>query len=127
MPEIKDPVFFSFAKTSRKRSFSMIECERFGLVFANAGSINSGAVVSPSCPNLLWRPQVQHRSHIYCTVPYFRMLFRNHSSPVLAKIVVRKLHLLHPLCQLHGCNQSWAPTIKKLIIIMLIMYFTKMN
>ncbi len=41
MPEIIDPVF---AKTSLKRSFSMNENERFGLVFANTGSINSGTV-----------------------------------------------------------------------------------
>ncbi len=39
MPEIIDLVF---AKTSPKRSFSMTENERFGLVFANTGSINSG-------------------------------------------------------------------------------------
>ncbi len=37
--EIKDLVF---AKTSPKRSFSMTENERFGLVFGNTGSINSG-------------------------------------------------------------------------------------
>jgi hypothetical protein len=39
VPEIIDPVF---AITSPKRSFSMTENERFGLVFANTGSINSG-------------------------------------------------------------------------------------
>jgi hypothetical protein len=39
VPEIKDLVF---AKTSPKRSFSMTENERFGLIFANTGSINSG-------------------------------------------------------------------------------------
>jgi hypothetical protein len=39
MPKIIDPVF---AKTSPKRSFSMTENERFGLAFANTGSINSG-------------------------------------------------------------------------------------
>jgi hypothetical protein len=38
VPEIIDPVF---AKTSPNRSFSMTENERFGLVFANTGSINS--------------------------------------------------------------------------------------
>ncbi len=74
----------SFAKTSRKRSFTMIECERFGLVFANTGSLNSGTV-SPSCPNLLWRPQVQHRSHIYCTVRYFKMLFSQPLLPSFSK------------------------------------------
>jgi hypothetical protein len=36
---IYDPVF---AKTSPRRSFSVIENERFGLVFAKTGSINSG-------------------------------------------------------------------------------------
>ncbi len=37
--EFTDPVF---AKTSPKRSFSVIENQRFGLVFAKTGSINSG-------------------------------------------------------------------------------------
>ncbi len=40
VPEFIDPVF---AKTSRKCSFSITENERFGLVFVNTGSINSGA------------------------------------------------------------------------------------
>jgi len=39
VPEIIDTVF---AKTSRKRSFSMTEYERFGLVFTKRWSINSG-------------------------------------------------------------------------------------
>ncbi len=39
MPKIIDPVF---AKTSPKRSFCLIENERFGLVFVKTGSINSG-------------------------------------------------------------------------------------
>ncbi len=43
MPEFIDPVF---AKTCPKRSFSMIENERFGLFFANTKSINSGTVAS---------------------------------------------------------------------------------
>ncbi len=38
MPEFIDPVF---AKTSPKRSFSVIENEPFGLVFAKTGFINS--------------------------------------------------------------------------------------
>ncbi len=38
VPEFIDPVF---TKTSPKRSFSMTENERFGLVFAKTGSINS--------------------------------------------------------------------------------------
>ncbi len=41
--ECIDPVF---AKTSLKRSFSMTENERLGLVFAKTGSINSGTVKS---------------------------------------------------------------------------------
>ncbi len=36
--KFKDPVFM---KTSPKRSFSVTEYERFGLVFAKTGSINS--------------------------------------------------------------------------------------
>ena len=39
MPEFIDPVF---PKTSPKRSFSVIQNERFGLVFVKTGSINSG-------------------------------------------------------------------------------------
>jgi len=45
VPEIIDPVF---TKTSPKRSFSMTENERFGLDFANTGSINSGTGFSMS-------------------------------------------------------------------------------
>ncbi len=39
VPEFIDPVF---TKTSRKHSFSVIENERFRLVFVKTGSINSG-------------------------------------------------------------------------------------
>jgi hypothetical protein len=39
VPEFIDPVF---AKTSPKSSISISENERFGLVFALSGSINSG-------------------------------------------------------------------------------------
>ncbi len=39
VPEFIDPVF---AKTSQKRSFSVIENERLGLVSAKTGSLNSG-------------------------------------------------------------------------------------
>ncbi len=46
MPEIIEPVF---AKTSPKRGFSMSENERFGLVFAKTGSINSGTVECTQC------------------------------------------------------------------------------
>jgi hypothetical protein len=43
VPEFIDPVF---AKSSPKRAFSLIENERFGLVFAKTGSINLGSRVS---------------------------------------------------------------------------------
>ncbi len=39
VPEFIDPVF---AKKSPKRSFLVIENDRFGLVFAETGSINPG-------------------------------------------------------------------------------------
>jgi hypothetical protein len=39
MPEFRDQVF---TKTSPKGSFSITENERFGLVFAKTGSVNSG-------------------------------------------------------------------------------------
>jgi hypothetical protein len=39
VPEFIVPVF---AKTSPKRSFSVIEHDRFGLVFTKTGTINSG-------------------------------------------------------------------------------------
>ncbi len=39
VPEFIDPVF---GKTSPKRSFSFMQNERFGHVFAKTGSINSG-------------------------------------------------------------------------------------
>jgi hypothetical protein len=39
VPVFIDPVF---AETSPKRSFSVIENERFGLVFVKTGFINSG-------------------------------------------------------------------------------------
>ncbi len=43
VPEIIDP---AFAKTIPKRSFSMTENERFGLVFVKTGSINSGPALN---------------------------------------------------------------------------------
>ncbi len=91
VPEFKDPVFFFLAKTSRKRSFSMIECERFGLVFANTGFINSGTVVSKNA--LIFSGGLRCNTEVIFTVQYniLECFFRNHSSPVLAKIVVRKL------------------------------------
>ncbi len=51
MAEFIDPVF---AKTTPKRSFSLIENERVGLVFAKTGSINSGTVLS--CLQLSFGP-----------------------------------------------------------------------
>ncbi len=45
VPEFIDPVF---VKTSRKRSVLVIENERFGLVFAKTGSINSATGFNPS-------------------------------------------------------------------------------
>ncbi len=42
VPEFIDPVF---AKTSLKRSFSVSESERFRLVSAKTGSINSGTAL----------------------------------------------------------------------------------
>ncbi len=47
VPEFIDPVF---TKTSRKRSFSRIGNERFGLVFVKTGSITSGTGVLGSIP-----------------------------------------------------------------------------
>jgi hypothetical protein len=43
VPEFIDPVF---TKTSPKPSFSVMENERFGLVFAKTGYINSGKDVT---------------------------------------------------------------------------------
>jgi hypothetical protein len=51
LPEFIDPVF---AKTSPKRLFSMTENERFGLVFAKTGSINSGTGIQ--CPTSVANP-----------------------------------------------------------------------
>ncbi len=59
MPEFIDQVF---AKTSPLRSFSMFKNERFGLVFAKTGSINSGtdptchelAIIPPKMPRLIF-------------------------------------------------------------------------
>jgi hypothetical protein len=49
VPEIIDPVF---AKTSPKRSFSITENERFGLVFVKTGSLNLGIGVLQLVSNL---------------------------------------------------------------------------
>ncbi len=47
VPEFIDAVF---VKTSPKRSFSVIQNERFGLVFVKTGSIISGTVLSHIAP-----------------------------------------------------------------------------
>ncbi len=67
VPEFIDPVF---AKTSRKRAFSMTKNERFGLVFTKTGSINSGTAVAvlpaivvsdvSSVPAVVGVPTVEH-------------------------------------------------------------------
>jgi hypothetical protein len=49
VPEFIDPVF---TKTSPKRSFSISENERFGLVFVKIGSIISGTGVLPPSSTL---------------------------------------------------------------------------
>ncbi len=51
VPEIIDPVF---VKTSPIRSFLVIENERFGLVFAKTGSINSGTEFSSLIDCFVW-------------------------------------------------------------------------
>jgi hypothetical protein len=51
VPEFIDPVF---AKTSPKRSFSVIENVFFGLVFVKTGPINSGTGIDSA--NLRWPP-----------------------------------------------------------------------
>ncbi len=48
MPKFLGPVF---VKTSPKFSFSMTENERFGLVFAKTGFINSGSVLAGGLPD----------------------------------------------------------------------------
>ncbi len=64
MPQLIDPVF---AKTSPKRSFCMTENERFGLVFAKTGSINSGTGCSHSAVSILIskRNYEQYRRFIF--------------------------------------------------------------
>ncbi len=57
MPEFVDPVF---EKTSPKLAFSMTDNERFGLVLAKTGSINS------STESLLF-------SHLFANVPESRL------------------------------------------------------
>jgi hypothetical protein len=52
VPEFIDPVF---AKTSPKRAFSMAENERFGVVFAKTGSINSGTGVEGGGGSIFWK------------------------------------------------------------------------
>ncbi len=68
MPEFIDPVF---VKTSPKHSFLLIEKERFGLVFANTGSINS---FLNSVPTLQSRTQDLQ-------IPHLRGLDQGHLQP----------------------------------------------
>jgi hypothetical protein len=86
---IYDPVF---AKTSPRRSFSVIENERFGLVFAKTGSINSG-----TSEYLL-----QNLGYWSRAVPFFSLFFLwcgNHSEIVvclyLFYFVVWIIEILH--------------------------------
>jgi hypothetical protein len=55
VPEFIDPVF---AKTSPKRSFSITENERFGLVFVQTGSINSGTELITEIPKYFIRKRI---------------------------------------------------------------------
>jgi hypothetical protein len=48
-------IYQVFTKTSPKRSFSVIQNERFGLVFAKTGSINSGTELTISKKHH-WKP-----------------------------------------------------------------------
>ncbi len=75
MPEIIDTVF---AKTSPKHSFPMTENERFGLVFANTGSINSGT-------GLVW---VRIRSYLGFVWASFRV-FRVYWSPFTVVNIIK--------------------------------------
>jgi hypothetical protein len=65
VPEFIDPVF---TKTSPKRSFSVIQNERFGLVFAKTGSIISGTVGNSALDKVLFRHRCYERSAILATV-----------------------------------------------------------
>ncbi len=60
VPEFIDQVF---AKTSPKRSFSITENDRFGLVFVKTGSINSGTAVSQK----IWNLKDGKKEQIYST------------------------------------------------------------
>ncbi len=63
VPEFIDPVF---TKTSLKRSFSVIQNERFGLVFAKSGSIVLGTGLVFFCyTSLIWVSLLRtDRTHI---------------------------------------------------------------
>ncbi len=63
VPEIIDLVF---EKTSPKRSFSMTENERFGLVFANTGSINSGTGIVDALIVSELREKLRRNSVLQC-------------------------------------------------------------
>jgi hypothetical protein len=68
VPEFIDPVF---VKTSPKRSFSVIQNERFGLVFVKPGSIISGTVLYLS-PNMSYAYDFEVTIRTY--VPYIHRI-----------------------------------------------------
>ncbi len=96
VPEFKDPVF---AKTSPKRSFSMTENERFGLVFRKTGSINSGTGdffqhIKNSCP----RPtKFTHLIWLFNATGFFILPTLMWPSCHLGKKVVKpfSVHFMH--------------------------------
>ncbi len=58
MSPVPEFIGLVFAKTNPKRSFSVIENERFGLVFAKTGSINAGTGIDsqPGGIDSIWAP-----------------------------------------------------------------------
>ncbi len=96
MPEFLDPVL---AKTTPKRSFSVIINELFGLVFAKSGSINSGtgslqyrillAAIQGSLKALLaalhkhyWKPRYAAKEQFY------KLPVKRESSCTIQELVV---------------------------------------
>jgi hypothetical protein len=89
VPEFTDPVF---AKTSPKRSFPMIENERFGLVFARTGSINLGTVLhfSLKMENIFIKFSLLRMTkidEIVYIVHNFSLLQLVHCSPSVASVL----------------------------------------
>jgi hypothetical protein len=85
MPEFIDPVF---TKTSPKLSFSVIQNERFGLVFAKTGSIISGTIFLAGFSTLMYcimRTRHDAYSGIYCIYPFMASKApgqTEHDSPI---------------------------------------------